>query len=429
MVTTDGPGSGPMAPDGTPMGRVPGGHGRFAALRSRNFAALWCAGIISNTGAQMQDVALIWLLVRRTNSALALGLLGLCFAGPMLLLPPLGGLLADRLDRVSLLKATQTLMTLLPLGLAAALATGNAPLWIFYAYTLAAAAVYAINAPAQRALTPVLAPRDALLSAVALQSAMWTGARLVGPAQGGLLQPALGAPWLFALNGLSTLAVLAALVGLRDVPRGAPAVVGGAPARGSGLRYAWGHRPVRAMLALIAALTLLQGAYMVLLPFFARGTWHAGAQGYGFLLSATGAGALIGTFGLAALGRLRRQGRVVTGGALLYGLAVLAVAHTPVYGGGVALLVLAGAAYASVNALLATRLQVVVPDHWRGRVMALQTIAYIPMDAIGSLITGGLAQAVGPAAALTGGAVALLLALPILARGLVAVGGADEEDR
>ena len=159
---------------------------------------------------------------------------------------------------------------------------------------------------------------------------------------------------------------------------------------------------------------------MVLLPFFARGIWHAGARGYGFLLSATGAGTLLSMIGLAALTHLRRQMWVVIGGALLYGLAVLVVAHTPIYLVGVALLVLAGVAYASVNAVLATWLQVVVPDAWRGRVMALQTIAYIPMDALGALLTGSLAQVVGPTSALTCAALAFLVALPILARGLVA---------
>jgi MFS family permease len=401
---------------------------RFAALRSRNFAALWAAGIFSNAGAQMQDVALIWLVVQRTNSPLVLGSLGLCFAGPMLLLPPLGGLLADRLDRLSLLKATQALLTVLPLGMAAALAIGHAPLWLFYVYTLLAAAAYALSAPTQQALVPALVPRDDLLGAVALQSAAWTGARMVGPALGGLLLPSLGAPWLFALNGLSTLAVLGALVGLRGVPRREPAAPDTAPAYGSGIHYVWARRPVLAILVLIAALTLLQGAYMVLLPFFTRGTWHAGVQGYGFLLSTTGTGALLGTLGLAAVGRLRRQLGVVLGRALLYGVALLIVAHTSIYVVGVALLVLAGVAYAVVNALLAAQLQLVVPDHVRGRVMALQTIAYIPMDAIGSLIIGGLAQVVGPATALTCGALAFLLTLPFLARPLGGLTATKEND-
>jgi predicted MFS family arabinose efflux permease len=127
---------------------------------------------------------------------------------------------------------------------------------------------------------------------------------------------------------------------------------------------------------------------------------------------------LLGTLGLAAVGRLRRQLGVILGGALLYGVALLVVAHTSIYVVGVALLVLAGVAYAVVNALLAARLQLVVPDRVRGRVMALQTIAYIPMDAIGSLITGGVAQVVGPATALTCGALVFLLALPFLARAL-----------
>jgi MFS family permease len=428
-MTTDEPGNGPMPPDGDPTTQAPGAHRRFAALRSRNFATLWGAGLISNAGTQMQDVALTWLVVQRTNSALALGLLGLCFAGPMLLLPPLGGLLADRLDRLALLKATQALMTLLPLGLAAALVTGHAPLWLFYAYTLAAAAVYAVAAPTQQALVPALAPRDALLSAIALQSAVWTGARLVGPALGGLLLPALGAAWLFALNGLSTLAVLAALVGLHAVPGREPAAPDAVPVRGGGLRYAWAHRPVLAMLALIAATTLLQGAYMVLLPFFARGSWHAGVRGYGFLLSATGGGALVGTFGLAALGHLGRPVGVVVGGALLYGAALLVVAHTPVYALGLTMLALAGVTYAATNTVLATRLQLVVPGQARGRVMALQTIAYIPMDAIGALITGGLTHLVGPATALTCGVLALLLAVPVLARGLASSSAMGEDGR
>ncbi len=411
---------GQTAPDGDPPDQGTRPHGRFAALRSPNFATVWSASIVSNAGTQMQDVALTWLLVQRTNSAVALGALGLCFAVPMLVLLPFGGLLADRLDRLALLKVTQALLTVLPLGMATALATGHAPLWLFYVYTLLTAAGYALSAPAEQALTPALAPRDALLGAIALQSAVWTGARLVGPALGGLLLPVLGAPWLFALNGLSTLAVLVALFRLRGVPRSPRAARDTQPPRESGLRYAWTHRPVLVMVTLIAALTLLQGASMVLLPFFARGIWHTGARGYGFLLSATGAGTLLSMVGLAALTHLRRQMRVVVGGALLYGLAVLVVAHIPIYLVGVALLVLAGVAYASVNAVLATWLQVVVPDAWQGRVMALQTIAYIPMDALGALITGSLAQVVGPTSALTCAALAFLVALPILAQGLVA---------
>ena len=389
---------------------------RFAALRSRNFATLWLAGLVSNAGTQMQSVAKAWLIVQLTDSPLALALGGLCFAVPMTLLPSLGGALADRVDRLRLLKGTQTLMVLQPLGLAALLATGHAPLWLLYADTILAAAVYAVNSPAQQALLPALVPREHLLNATALQSAVFTGARLVGPALGGALLVPLGAAWLFAINGLTTLAVLAALFALRGVRGREPVPAGTAVVRGSGLRYAWEHRPVLILLLWTAGLTLLQGAYFVLLPFFARDIWQVGARGYGLLLSATGAGALLGTFGLAALGDVRRKAAVAGGGTLVACGALLGFAHAPLFGLGLALLVLTGVAYAVTNAILATLLQLIVPGSVRGRVMALRSIAFIGIGDFGSLLAGGLAQLMGPMVAVTCGAVTLLLATPFLAR-------------
>ena len=253
------------------------------------------------------------------------------------------------------------------------------------------------------------------MNAAALQSTVWTGARLVGPALGGALLAPLGAAWLFAVNGLTTLAVLAALFGLRGVPPREPAPPGAAPP-GGGFRYAWTHRTVRAVLALTAGLTLLQGAYFVTLPFFARDIWRVGAGGYGLLLSATGIGALLGTFGLAALGDLRRKVAVAGVGAVVVCGALLGFAHAPVYGLGAMLLVLVGSANAVTNALLATLLQLVVPDSVRGRVMALRSIAFIGLGDFGGLLAAALAWGVGPAGAVSGGAVVLLLATPFLAQ-------------
>lgn len=399
------------------VGRPPA-RPRFAALRHRNFTTLWLAGMVSNAGAQVQSVAKVWLIVQLTDSPLALALGGLCFAVPMTLLPPLGGALADRVDRVGLLRAIQALSVLQQLGLAALLATGRAPLWLLYADTVLAATLYAFNSPAQQALLPALVPRADLLNATALQSAVWTGARLIGPALGGALLLPLGAAWLFALNGLSTLAVLAALFGLRDVPSREPASPGAPDVRGSGVRYAWEHRAVRALLALTAGLTLLQGAYMVLLPFFARDIWQVGARGYGLLLSATGAGALLGTFGLAALGDIRRKVPVVGGGGAVGCGALLLFAHAPVYALGLLMLVLVGLAYAVTNAVLATLLQLIVPGGVRGRVMALRSIAFIGLGDFGGLFAAGLVQGLGAAWTVTCAALALLAAIPFLIRQL-----------
>lgn len=300
-----------------------------------------------------------------------------------------------------MLKWTQTLQVIQPLLMAAILASGHLRLWVLYADTLVAATIYAFNSPAQQALVPALVSRDELLGATALNSAVWTAARLVGPALGGALLLPLGAAWLFAINGLTTLAVLAALFGLRGVAGREAGARETVAVRGDALRYVRAHPGVRAILLITAGLTLLQGAFMVLLPVFARDVWHGGPSGYGLLLSATGAGAILGTVGLAALGAVRRPAVVVGGAVAVIGVALIAFAHAPALALGLALLVVAGAASASANAVLATQLQLAVPGDLRGRVMALRSIAFIGLGDFGSLLSSGLAQVAGPPTALT----------------------------
>ncbi len=390
---------------------------RFAALRHRHFTILWLGLLVSTAGGQMQQVAKVWLIVQRTDSPAALALLGLCYAVPSLLLSvSLTGAAADRCDRVALLRWTQAVAVVQPLAMAALLAAGRAPLWLLFVDTAATAAVNAFAAPAQQALLPALVPRAALTSALSLQAAVWNGAQLVGPALGGALLVALGAPGVFAVNGLSTLAVLAALARLRDVPGRVPERTGAPAARLAGPRYAWGHPPVRALLALTTGSTLLTGAYQVLLPFFARDIWRVGAQGYGLLLSAPGAGALVVTVALAAGGAPRHRAALIGGGTLLGCGALLGFAHAPSYAMGLAALVLAGVAGAGAGTLLTTLLQLVVPDALRGRVMAVRYLVSVLMSYGGGLLGGGLAAAWGPAAAVTVAAVALALATPVLLR-------------
>lgn len=385
-------------------------------MRARNFAILWFAGIVSNAGTQMQSVAKVWLIVQRTDSALALAVSGLCFALPMTLLPPIGGVLADRVDRVTILKCTQASQVIQPLVVASLLATGHAPLWLLYADTVVSATVNAFNSPAQQALLPALVPPADLLSATSLQAMVFTGAQLVGPALGGVLLILLDAAWLFAFNGFTTLAVLAALMTLRDVPGREPVPKDALGTRDNGFRYAWEYRPVRAILALTAGLTLLTGAYRILLPFFARDIWHVGTWGYGLLSSAPGAGVLIGTFGLVACGDLRRKVPVASGGVVLFCGAVLVFAHVPTFALGLTLLVLVGLTSAVANALLATLLQLLVPGYIRGRIMALRAIAFIGLGDFGGLLAGGLAQLTGAAMALTCAAIALLVTTPFATR-------------
>jgi hypothetical protein len=415
----------PGAPDHPTGPAAPGaqGLGRYAALRSGSFARLWVGLLVSNAGVQMEYVAKSWLVLEGTDSPGALGLLSLCFAVPITVLPPLGGLLADRVDRISLLRATQVALTVQPLVTAGLLAAGWAPLWLLYVHTAVATALLALDQPARQALLPALVRREALLSATGLLSVVYTGAQLVGPALGGVLLPHLGAAWLFALNGLSSLAVLAALFGLRGVDGRPPRAPGDRPhgaegvltLLGGGLRFASASPPVMALLGLTLAVNLLGSAQQTLLPVLARDGWGVGAGGYGLLAAAGGAGALVAGLALAAAGDLPRKALLAGGAGLGFGLALMLAAVVPPFALGLVAMTLAGAARAVSGAATATLLQLTTPDALRGRVMALHTVALVGLSSFGGAAAGAVAQGAGAPATVAWGAGALILVTPALA--------------
>ncbi len=404
-----------MDTSSAPAGRPP----RFAALRYPNFAILWSGLIVSTAGSQMQQVAKSWLILQQTDRPLALAALGLCYTVPTLALSAtVTGLVADRFDRIALLKFVQVWGTVQPLFLALLLATGHLPLWLLFADTVATAALNAFNAPAQQALLPALVPSAALLSATALQSAVWTSAQLLGPALGGVLLAASGAAWVFALNGLSTLAVLVALTRLRGVSGTAIAAPAHSATAAGGLRYAWADPALRGLLFLIGGLAALTGCYQLLLPLFARDIWRGGPEAYGLLLAAPGVGAVLVTTMLAAWGLPRRPATSCAAAALLLGGALLGFAHAPSLPLGLGLLVLVGVASAVCGTILVTLLQLLTPDHLRGRIMAVRYSASAGMSYVGGLLAGGAAGLISPVTVVTGGAIAFALGLTLLYRPL-----------
>ena len=373
---------------------------------------------MSNAGVQVQEVAKAWLILGITDSPLSLGLNALCFAAPATLLPPIGGALADRLDRIAILKALQSFQVIQALLLAALLATGNAPLWLLYADTALFATVYAFASPAGQALLPSLVPKEHLIGAVALQSVVWTGTALVGPALGGLLLPLVGAAWLFAINGASTLATLVPLFLLLRGVRGREADGRGRAGGGvtGGLRYAWAHPHLLALLGVIACVSLLDGGYQTLLPVFARDVWGAGPDAFGLLRSAPGLGALLGGFALAALAGLQRKDAVAIGATLALCLALIGFALSPVYALGLAMVFIVGLASAVCASSVQTLLQLSAPGSLRGGIMALHGVAWVGLNSVGGVLGGGLAEGLGARAAVIWGGVAVLLATPLLAR-------------
>jgi MFS family permease len=390
---------------------------RYPALHSRSFRLLWAGLLVSNAGTWMQNVAQSWLIYRMTGGdPLFLGWLGLAFAVPMVVLPPLGGVVADRADRLRLLYITQSSA----MGLAAILAvltwTGAARPWHILASTLLGAVLLAFDNPARQSLIPDLVPREALQNALSLNAATFTGAALVGPALAGALLDVIGAGWLFMLNAVSFLAVLCALLVMQGAPRRASRTPGALrEALFGGFLYAGRERWVLALLGLSAVGAIFARSYQQLLPVFADAVFHAGPRGFGALLAAGGAGALVGALVLSALPDIADKGRVmiVSGVALAASLAVFTmVRRLPL---AVALVVIVGVAATAFTTMIATMIQLRVPGPLRGRVVSLYVSTLIGLPALGSLLVAAVARRAGAPRAVLAGAVAFAIGLTLAA--------------
>jgi len=401
---------------------VQAGNIRFAALRYRNFRLLWSGLIVSNMGAWMQNVANGWLVLQLTDSPLWLGLLGFSFAVPMILLPPFAGAVVDRVHRVRLLFFTQSMQMLNALVLALLTWSGKVEVWHILLNAFLGAILLAFDNPARQALFPdLVAPRD-LLNALSLNSATYTGAALIGPALGGILLEPLGAGTLFFLNSVSYLAVIFALTAMRDVRTHSGGKLGTlGSSLMSGLSYAWNHRLILALLALSAVGAIFGRSYQSLLPAFSRDIWHAGAQGYGLLLAAAGGGALIGAFSLAAFRQVPRQGALMLASGLLFSIVLILFSISPSFALGLILLFIAGVTSTVFSTVIATFIQLSVPNELRGRVMSLYTVTLIGLPSLGAMGSGAVAEWLGgvegaPHAVLIGAAilgVILLFVMPV----------------
>lgn len=389
---------------------------RFPALHYRNFTLLWSGLIVSNAGTWMQNVGTGWLVLQLTNSPLWLGLLGLSFALPMTILPLIGGAVVDRVNRIKLLYFTQTGAMLIAFALAALTWMNLVNVWHILAASFLGAALLAFDNPARQALIPNLVASHDLLNALSLNSATYNGAALVGPALAGALLGPFGAATLFFINGVSYLAVLFALAAMRDVPThsGGKRVSLGASLV-AGLSYTWRNRLVLALLVLSALAAIFGRSYQNFLPVFARDIWQGGPEAYGLLLSAAGAGALVGAFGLAIISHVKRQGLLMIVSGLAFSILLAAFAISPTLILGILLLFLSGITSTVFGTIIATFVQLGTPNELRGRVMSLYAITLIGLPSFGALGSGGSAEWLGGIEgvprAIFGGAVILAVVL------------------
>jgi MFS family permease len=383
------------------------------ALAHRDFRLFFGGQLVSLIGTWMQSVARSWLVYRLTGSSVLLGLVGFAGQIQVFLLAPLGGSLADARSRHRIVIATQTAAMLLALALAGLTLAGRVQLWHIFAMASLLGIVNAFDIPARQSFLVQLVGRNDLMNAIALNSSMFNGARIVGPAIAGVLVAAIGEGWCFFLNGVSYLAVLSGLLMMH--PRPQPARAPDETPLGrivEGFVFVARTAPIRALLLLLGLVSLSGMPYAVLMPVFADRTLHAGARGLGVLMGASGLGALLGALTLASRRDVRGLGRWIVWATGSFGVGLIAFSLSDRFWLSTALLVPVGFAMIVQTAASNTLIQAMVPDELRGRVMSLYSMMFMGMAPFGALLAGLLAGRFGaPAAVAAGGAACIVGAI------------------
>lgn len=391
------------------------------ALRSRNYRLFVAGQSVSLVGTWMQQVAMSWLVYRLTGSAFLLGVVGFTSQIPTLLFSPVAGVLADRWNRRRLLIVTQALAMLQAALLAATVLTGTVQVWHIVVLSLLLGVVNAFDIPIRQSFLVEMVPnREDLGNAIALNSSMVNGARLIGPTIAGLLVASVGEGVCFILNSASYLAVLVALVAMRldHGPHYRKQRRHVFHELREGFNYAFGFGPIRSILLLIALVSLTGMPYAVLVPVFAKEVLHGGAHTFGFLMTAAGCGAFAGTVYLASRKSVLGLGKLIVLATVLFavGIAVFAASSTiPLSLGS---LVVAGFGAMTLVASCNTILQTIVEEDKRGRVMSFFTVAFLGIAPFGSFGAGAMADILGPRETLLLGAACCLVGAVIFARHL-----------
>jgi len=366
------------------------------ALRHRNYRLFFGGQSLSLIGTWMTQVASSWLVYRLTNSALLLGMVSFSGQIPALLLTPFAGVWVDRWDRRTVLKVTQVLAMLESLALAVMVFSGHENIWYILALTMFQGAVNAFDIPARQTfVVEMIEDRADLPNAIALNSSMMNGARLVGPSIAGAIIAVAGEGYCFLIDGISYIAVIASLMLMVTKPGEEKIHENLFSSLKAGWQYVIGYDPIRSILALIAFISLVGLPYTVLLPVFASEILHGGPNTFGFLTGATGLGAFISAILLAMRKSIVGLGKRMAITSLTFGAALIAFAFSQVFWLSMVLMLLVGFSMMQVIASGNTILQTIVDDDKRGRVMSFYTLAFIGAAPIGSLLAGALANQVG----------------------------------
>ena len=413
-----------MADERTHLSKPDGPNWRLVlrALQHRNYRLFYGGQGISLVGTWMTRVATGWLVYRLTHSALLLGLVSFAGQIPILILGPVAGVWVDRLNRHRVLVITQILSMLESFALAALALSGIITVVDVILLNLFQGAVNAFDMPARQAfVVEMVENREDLPNAIALNSSLVNAARLVGPSVAGLLIAAVGEGYCFLLDGFSYMAVIASLLAMSLVPWSPRAHASIRSELREGWDYVLGFRPIWAILLLLSVVSLVGMPYTALMPIFAGSILHGGAHTFGFLMGASGVGALIGAVSLAARRTVLGLGRLVALMAAGFGASLVAFAASQQLWLSLLLLVVTGYSFMQQMASSNTILQTIAEDEKRGRVMSFYSMAFQGVAPFGSLIAGAVAARIGaPHTLMIGGSICVAAAalfawqLPVL---------------
>ena len=373
------------------------------ALAYRNYRLFFGGQGLSLIGAWMQQIAMSWLVYRMTNSVFLLGLIGFTGQFPTVIFGSFAGVYADRLNRRNLLIATQTFAMLQAFLLAFLTLTGSVAVWHLIVLSIILGTVNAVDVPVRQSFViDMVENKNDLGNAIALNSFMFNGARLVGPSIAGLLIAYVGEGVCFLVNGISFFAIILALMAMRTTQKvrqqSSDAVLHELK---EGFQYAAGFAPIRYIILLVGLLSLLSMPYIVLMPVFARDILHGGSHTLGFLMGASGIGALAGALYLASRKSVIGLARLITISTCVFGCGLIAFSVSRYLPLSLCLMLVTGFGMILSMASCNTIVQTVVDEDKRGRVMSFYAIAFVGMAPFGSLIGGSIAHNIGAPLTLT----------------------------
>ena len=400
------------------MTTLVGGFNRtFASLRNRNFRIFFTAQIVSVTGTWMQSIAQMWLVLHLTGSGIALGITAALQFTPILLFGTWGGLLADRVDKRKLLMVTQSAAGLVALVLAGLTLGGVVQLWMVYVLAFGLGMVNVFDNPGRQSFVTEMVGKDQVTNAVGLNSAVFTLARVIGPAIAGVLIAAVGTGWCFLYNGLSYFPVVLALLLMHswELHRGQPTPRARGQIR-AGIRYAWNRPELRFPLLLMLVVGTLAFNFSVLMPLMASFVFHSGASTFGLLMSFMGAGAFVGA--LVSASREKPSHGLLAFAGIAFGALLIGAALAPTLPIELLVLLPLGAAMITFQATANSLLQLNSDPVFRGRVMALYVMVFLGSTPIGGPVVGWVAEQFGARSGLGLGGIATFIASVALLWGL-----------